>query len=540
MKKINAILFAIAISMNWISHSQITLEVLKDINVSGESYASHFKIYNDKMYFTADDGENGKELWRTDGTEGGTGLFFEFNPVGTSYTKVLGEVGGELFVGAATSDFDVELWKTDGTESGTELVKDIRIGTGGSDPIWLGEIDGKMYFAAFDGIVGDELWVTEGTEASTNLLKDIQPGLSGSEPRFLLDFNNEIYFSANDGIHGFEIWKTDGSIVNTVMLKDVNEGSLHGSPLHIIEFGGKIYFSGKNATEGEELWISDGTEEGTVSFMDINSSGSSYPSDFTVYNDKLYFRADDGIHGTELWVTDGTVEGTQMLIELRPGGGFLGGAAPRSLVVAGGTLFFQANSGEDGDHDLELWKTNGFPDGTVRVKDINPTGSSSPSKLIKYGNKIYFKAWDGTNGNELWYSDGTEEGTQKVTPVDGENVNPLGDTEFFFEFDGSIYFIGNYNELDKEIWKLTDETASIEKTDVTLDFKVYPNPASDILYITSKGEIEAIKIINLSGKIIQTSKGTGALSIRDLSPGVYFVQVRINGKLSVAKFIKNH
>ena len=49
----------------------------------------------------------------------------------------------------------------------------------------------------------------------------------------------------------------------------------------------------------------------------------------------------------------------------------------------------------------------------VLVKDINPgSDGSDPSYLTKFNNKLYFSASDAENGDELWVSDGTTEGTQ--------------------------------------------------------------------------------------------------------------------------------
>jgi len=52
------------------------------------------------------------------------------------------------------------------------------------------------------------------------------------------------------------------------------------------------------------------------------------------------------------------------------------------------------------------------------VKDINSgSGSSYPNYLTAVGNTLYFKANDGTNGEELWKSDGTASGTVMVKDI---------------------------------------------------------------------------------------------------------------------------
>jgi len=57
------------------------------------------------------------------------------------------------------------------------------------------------------------------------------------------------------------------------------------------------------------------------------------------------------------------------------------------------------------------------------VKDINLSGSSDTDEIVAIGNVIYFDTNDDTHGYELWKSDGTEEGTVMV-----KDINPSGDS----------------------------------------------------------------------------------------------------------------
>src|SRR5207249_5968447 len=86
-----------------------------------------------------------------------------------------------------------------------------------------------------------------------------------------------------------------------------------------------------------------------------------------------------------------------------------------NLTVINKTLFFTAY---DGVHGSELWKSDGTESGTVMVKDINPGSSGSyPYDQTVVKGTLFFTADDGTTGRELWKSDGTEAGTVLVKDI---------------------------------------------------------------------------------------------------------------------------
>jgi len=87
--------------------------------------------------------------------------------------------------------------------------------------------------------------------------------------------------------------------------------------------------------------------------------------------------------------------GVVMVKDINP----TGNSDPEELVDVSGMLFFRANDGTNGS---ELWKSDGTDAGTVMVKDINPAGSSSPADLVDVSGTLFFSANDGTNGDELW------------------------------------------------------------------------------------------------------------------------------------------
>ncbi len=269
---------------------------------------------------------------------------------GSSFPLGLTDVGGTLYFSADDGTNGIELWRSDGTAAGTVLVKDINPGGGSSIPLELTDVGGTLYFRADDGTNGFELWRSDGTAAGTVLVKDINPAGGGSSPLGLTDVGGTLYFSANDGTNGIELWRSDGTAAGTVLVKDINPGGASSSPVELTDVGGTLYFRADDGTNGFELWRSDGSAAGTVLVKDINpAGGGSSPSFLTEVGGTLYFRADDGTNGIELWRSDGTAAGTVLVEDINPGGFH---SSPDELTDVGGTLYFRANDGTNG---AELW-----------------------------------------------------------------------------------------------------------------------------------------------------------------------------------------
>jgi ELWxxDGT repeat protein len=329
---------------------------------------------------------------------------------------------GEIFFSATNGTNGNELWKSDGTLPGTVMIKDIKPGSGGSflsgNQGQFTFLDGILFFRADDGISGHELWRSDGSEAGTYLVKDINPGPTGSNPNQFIKLSSTYYFFANNGTNGFELWKTDGTGAGTSLVIDINPGT--GSSINSLMtlYNGELYFFATNGTSGIEFWKTNGTAVGTVLVKDINpGTNGSYPptgTKITIHNGKLYFHADDGVNGAELWVSDGTPGGTQMLNDINSGSA---GSDPNtaSFLSIGTNLYFIANTST---HGTELWLTDGTTGGTQLVKDIKPgTSSSGPGTFIEFQGALYFTADDGINGRELWKSDGTAGGTFLITQI---------------------------------------------------------------------------------------------------------------------------
>lgn len=289
---------------------------------------------------------------------------------------------------------------------------------------------GTVFFAASDGIHGSEPWRSDGTEAGTRLIVDLCPGACSSTPKSFAVVGETVFFVANDGFHGPDLWKSDGTAAGTVLVGNLIPGNTYASILGLMEVNGVLVFSRWSYPTGAVLWRSDGTAAGTFPLADVNVDSFHYQP-LARLGGKLVFAAKDKVHGLEYWTTDGTPAGTFLLKDIFPG---IGGGASldyvRKPAVAGGRVFFPAF----GSEGIELWSSDGTEAGTVLVKDITPGPDSSLiSELTGLGGKVFF--FLSTNGqNRLWESDGTAGGTRPIQAVPGNSnyLSAAGGRLLFF------------------------------------------------------------------------------------------------------------
>ncbi|QDT75388.1 ELWxxDGT repeat protein [Lacipirellula limnantheis] len=352
--------------------------------------------------------DNDWELWRTDGTAAGTLRAKDIRPgaesgLGSGSTGAV-EMNGFLYFRANDGIHGFELWRSDGTEAGTTMVADVFPGdmNGVSNVNFtpMANVGGTLYFVANDGASGNALWRTDGTAAGTNLVRTFNTWT----PRNLYNVNGTLFFGAGHDDSGLELWKSDGTEAGTVMVKDIAPGNSlwHVDPPGFANIGDTIYFIANDGVTGPEIWKSDGTAEGTQLVKDIRSDGVALLSQFTVVGNTLYFYANDGVHGSELWKSDGTEAGTTLVKDIQPGASSgVGGIA--NPVNVGGILYFSATDGVNG---AELWRSDGTEAGTYMVRNINAVfsgaGGSDLRSLTNVNGRLYFAANDGVHGSELW------------------------------------------------------------------------------------------------------------------------------------------
>ncbi len=470
-------------------------------------------VFGPAMYFMGSDASAGSELWKSDGTVGGTARLVDIVPgPDSSGPSALTVMGNKLLFWANDLMYGTELHVSDGTAGGTTLFKDIDtlpngtvFGAAGlNTAAWGATVGNTLLFSADNHVldVGMELWKTDGTAGGTALVKDIYPGSGASSPANFLVYNGVLYFTAASSASETGLWRSDGTAAGTYEVWSFPTITL--VPTYLVQSGGLMYLgattglfvsTGGAPTEVKPggssivnskspvdvsgmlyfiwnggIWRSDGSSAGTtlvagatpgsyVSVSDANGKvifntnpGGANPPTLYSMNPDGSNLVNLGTAGSGSLVSIGTAVFLPGLIcsDGTPAGTFTKSVTNFGNIVAvGGELFFAANVGSQ----QQIWKSDGTLAGTVPVTQFTFFNSQLPltvGQMFNANGVLIFDYNDGTDGRELWRSDGTAAGTFLLGDVNPGSAPstpvPIG------VIGNKVYFEATEPLHDRELW----------------------------------------------------------------------------------------
>lgn len=122
-----------------------------------------------------------------------------------------------------------------------------------------------------------------------------------------------------------------------------------------------------------------------------------------------------------------------------------------------------------------------------------------------------------------------------LTPYIGQQINIS-----LQHIGKSNYGIGDNAFVDN--LKFTNSSLLSNKENTFVDFKYFPNPTNDMVYIENKESIDKIELCTITGQVLLVQKvdsNKTDLNLNSFSSGIYFVKVFSNGKNKTFKIIKN-
>jgi ELWxxDGT repeat protein len=467
-----------AISMNLWQSDGTTAGT--NVLVPSLQQVKYFIVFNGKLYFTANNSVNGNEIWSTDGTAAGTTMLKDIYPGSTSSIDPLVDphftiFNGKLYFVANDGVTGWELWSTDGTSAGTSLLKNLRTIETETQPYNQGAFrifpfysllpfkvfNNKMYFTAVDDqsynlAAGFVLCETDGTAAGTKrvVVPSVavngvlcSPDINVFSPKGFNIINNNLVMcgsvrcpiSSNVPTPGF--FRIDSSntlnFMTTIYYYKGDSGSSADTEQAAMRlFNGEYYFIGRATFSGSsaELWklnpttnqctqVSNPAATTTIVFNQ-NTNGNF--STFLIskeWNSKLYFVKGDENYGA-IFSTTGTLASTSQVTKMANNQTMSSPVAvmstpPSELNDRGNGLYFGASF------------TNGTKPSMWRFYD--------PSLSTQQLSKNRFSLFPNPTSNtiNLKFETTIENANLKITSILGQTVlekQNLSGNDFSFDF----------------------------------------------------------------------------------------------------------
>ena len=454
------------------------------------------------------------ELWATDGTAAGTRRLTRFTndqPFQSFRPELVG-AGGRVWFAADEPPYGAELWSSDGTAESAELAADVDRGAVGSHPAPLVAVGERVLFSACDG-ESRELWASAGTEPTTTPLTDEdRPCRRFGFLDGTVATGGRAYFWTFD-FAGATLWSADGTAAGLSSLVTVAAQSGGGQPPippPLLAVAGGVAFVAQSRDGGPiRLWRSDGTPAGTRSLVDLPRDAERFWAD----GSDVYFIADGtspGFTGAQLWRADLAAETLHELTHFNSFSSFP--AAQPLFAKLGSEVYFQVDV-----FDIALWKTDGTPAGTVPAFELPSNAGFAVFGLASLGGALYLHTRDNSRTYQLWRSDGTTAGSQRllsVTTRDG--VDDESSPELALVGD-RVVFAGEDAEHGIEPWS-TDGTPA--GTQLLRDVLVGPAGSSPADLTVAGGRLYFVATDRRHGRELWSTDGTaaGTRLVHDIAP----------------------
>lgn len=480
-----------------------------------------------RMYFVADDGVHGSEVWLTDCTPQGTVLAGDVNPIvgsGSSfdmtgcleferdslYCEMLEADCGMDPTSSSYCGFDYsgcmssvgsramcQRFARDCQQLGSFANEFCLSGGGGgagSNPQQLTRFGGWLYFSADDGLQGRELWRTDGT--TTALVENLRiaelPGIedyaaSAMIPRMAV-LGDVLYFTGRDDTHGFELFKTTGAIgpgAITLALDLNPSGEAGGNPAWLTVAGDRLYMEVDNPPSGQDElhWIDTSGASGEIP-LPRPSVGSQALVRLVGVGDKLFFQANDSSGTPRLFVVpdDSATEAVDLGVTL--GQSFL---EPSRVASLGGSLFVPGTNGSDSG----LFVSDGTLAGT---RFLGPAGITPVEYLTAAGSQVFFQGWTAGASAALYGTDGS-----------GPAVNlGGGPVTYLVDHAGTPFFRGQGGQ-DLEAWSVAAGRFTVWNSGAFIEALASYPASSQLLVLRQAGDFADLVCVDVSEPTMATS-----------------------------------
>lgn len=514
MVHVNNLVFYVNDGALWATTEAGTSGRVRDINPTGFDFVKYLTPMGNVLYFSASDGVNGQELWRSDGTAAGTYMVRNINPIafGGAFPLSLTAINGVLYFSANDGSNGTELWRSDGTSSGTYMIYDINPGTDSAYPYAITGFGGAIYFAATHRDLGTEIWRFNVGPRTLNYF-NLGAGSLSTYPGNLMVSSNRLYFTATYPGYGYELYEYNPSN-NRFSVFDLNPGNRDAFPSLFVQDGTQFYFAATTEAYGRELVVFN-TATNTWQIKDLNPilllseppvAVGSDPQPYGVVNGDLYFTSKVS-NTVSILTRDGLLSsatvpfaGRYVSVENPTFIGQSTSRLPVPSVAQEKRLFFKATVG--GSQQLAIFNSFG---------QTYPVGlPGATSALIAHGG-LYVGTESGTIHKRLPYfirATGDEEEDNVAASPAPENQSHTQTASYDVEVPATALFA--------EVATIQTQTAALpaetnNASTISREWQIVPNPVVATLgarlYGKSTTETDGIvQVINMNGQLLSTQQ----------------------------------
>lgn len=302
------------------------------------------------------------------------------------------------------------------------------------------------------------------------------------------ELNGRLFFSARNAENNDELWATDGTPQNASLVKEINP---NGNAFigNIVKVGSRILFMASDNGTDFDLWSSNGLTSGTVKIAEMNQWGNTalQPQNIAAFGNRLIFCSE-----TQLMTTDGTTAGTDSLMAITQYTQGFGYCELNGMVY-----FMLPNA----TWQQEIWRTDGTTIGTQKVLSPVALNIASVSEMVSFNGKLYIVAAESGQGPELYTFDGSINGAlQKVTLAQTGNSYPSQLTLF----SGALYFTAS-TPASANVFRITTANATPQELVANATFSWLQNItfANNSVYFLTEDQqhIHRIDLNNLAHSV---------------------------------------
>lgn len=386
------------------------------------------------------------------------------------------------------------LWRLDSRNNSVQLVGSGFGGSSRKSTTSYGLVNDRIIYFSIDSLISTDL---SGLDKKS--LGSIN-GKYNNEPHQMVRHSGYVYFTIDGEQYGeVELWRSDGSVEGTTKVNLCTESFCYESPRKLIVSDNKLFFvttsnentnviwsinsdnelilfseatvsypekffpvsSGIQFNSTNQLWFTDGTSTGSYPINFLKNGASSTAKESIDFGDLVVTASE------EIYVITDKGKGATTLIDVDPRieNGYEYNSNPSNLTALHNFVYF---IGKFYDPVLQVYipklmSTDGTPESINEVFEFSSLDRDEYKIIDTKGNKLIIfrhapqSSSNSSTINEIWISDGTTEGTIKLT--EHGVPNNLWEFEAWHFLQNDFYFSGFTKEHGIELWR-TDGSVS--------------------------------------------------------------------------------